>query len=234
MPIYFRIKYVKPLFKDKVQWVLAILSVIVCAWFGYYVLNHLPAKDFRAYRIGVNITEGMSIPDDAPKPVIDYHWTFSVNGEDQVITTRGSYPDVNGEFLNVETETIEEGYEPAIYDFAIESEDGDFTDEFLSKENVVMIVSYSLEKMTPDGARAIKLASDKALQNGYTVIGLSASGRLAKDRLEKEYGISIPFYLCDEKALKAVVRSNPGVLVLDKGTVKQKVHWKDIENLIFK
>jgi uncharacterized membrane protein YphA (DoxX/SURF4 family) len=234
MPLYFGMKHIKPLFNNKVQWSLAILSVLICAWFGYYVLNHLPAKDFRAYRIGANITEGMSTPEDAPKPVIDYHWTFNVDGEEQVITTRGSYPEVKGEFLNVETETIEEGYEPAIYDFAIESEEGNFTEEFLSKQNVVMIVSYSLEKMTPEGARAIKSASDKALQKGYTVIGISASGRVAIERLEKDYNISIPFYLCDEKALKAVVRSNPGVLVLDKGTVMQKVHWKDVDNLIFK
>ena len=35
----------------------------------------------------------------------------------------------------------------------------------------------------------------------------------------------------DEKALKTVVRSNPGIIELDNGTVKQKVHWNDIEDL---
>jgi len=28
-----------------------------------------------------------------------------------------------------------------------------------------------------------------------------------------------------------VVRSNPGVLQLNRGTVQQKVHWNDIEKL---
>ena len=28
-----------------------------------------------------------------------------------------------------------------------------------------------------------------------------------------------------------MVRSNPGILVLNKGTVKQKVHWNDIDEL---
>ena len=231
IPLYFGMKYIKPLFNNKVQWSLAILSVLICACFGNYVLNHLPAKDFRAYRVGANITEGMSTPEDAPTPVIDYHWTFIVDGEEQVITTRGSYPEVNGEFLNVETKTIEEGYEPAIYDFAIESIDGDYTEEFLSKENVVMIVSYSLEKLTSEGARAIKEISDEATLSGYTVIGLSASGKVAKEKLKRDYGVSIPFFLCDEKALKTVVRSNPGVLVLDKGTVMQKAHWNDIDEI---
>lgn len=234
LPIYFGIKHVKPLFKNKIQWTLAVLSIFICVWFGYYVLNHLPAKDFRAYRIGANITEGMSVPEDAPKPIIDYHWTFNVNGKEQIITTRGSYPDVVGEFLNVETVTVEEGYEPAIYDFSIESEEGDFTEEYLTKEDVVMIVSYSLEKLSDEASKAIKTVSDEALKAGYTVIGLSASGRVAKEKLSSDFGVSIPFYLCDEKALKAVVRSNPGILVLDKGTVMQKVHWHDIDKLKFK
>jgi hypothetical protein len=34
-----------------------------------------------------------------------------------------------------------------------------------------------------------------------------------------------------EKALKTVVRSNPGILELDNGTVKQKVHFNDLEDL---
>lgn len=231
LPLYFGMKHIKPLFSNKVQWILAILSIVVCSWFGYHVLNHLPVKDFRPYRIGANITEGMQIPEDAPKAVIDYHWTFMVNGEEQVITTRGSYPDVDGEFLNVETETIEEGFEPAIYDFSIENEEGDFTEEFLSKENVVMIVTYSLEKLTEDGAHAIKKVSDEARFAGYTVLGLSASGKEAKERLKAEHNVDLDFYLCDEKALKAVVRANPGILVLDKGTVMQKVHYNDIYDL---
>ena len=43
--------------------------------------------------------------------------------------------------------------------------------------------------------------------------------------------MNFDWYLCDEKALKTVVRSNPGVLELDAGTVKQKLHWNDINDL---
>jgi len=37
--------------------------------------------------------------------------------------------------------------------------------------------------------------------------------------------------LCDEKALKTVISANPGIVKLHKGTVTQKVHWNDIQDL---
>ena len=66
---------------------------------------------------------------------------------------------------------------------------------------------------------------------GYTVIGLTASGAQTKKKIQSIYDFNFEFYLCDEKALKTVIRSNPGVLQLSRGTVLQKVHWNDIENL---
>jgi uncharacterized membrane protein YphA (DoxX/SURF4 family) len=232
--LFFGIKHIKPLFAKKSMTGLAIFTLLACCWFGYHVLNHLPSKDFRAYKIGDNLIDNMSIPDDAPSPVVDYHWKFMVDGEEQIITTQGSYPKVNGDYVGVETETIQEGYEPPILDFSIESADEDLTTYFLDKENLIMIVSYSLNKIKADGAKAIKEFSDNALKNGYTVIGLTSSGDAEKLAINQEYQLNFDWYLCDEKALKTVVRSNPGALEIQKGSVMQKAHWKDLDNIILK
>ncbi|MCF7561447.1 DoxX family membrane protein [Sabulilitoribacter multivorans] len=229
--LFIGIKHIKPVFTKLPTTILALLSFIFCLWFGYHVLEHLPVKDFRAYKIGANIQEGMTVPDDAPKPVIEYYWKFNVNGEEKVITTNGSYPSVEGDFVSVDTKVIEEGYQPPIYDFSIEAADEDLTDYFLSKENLIVVVSYSLEKIEKHGALKLKALQDKAISKGYDIIGLTASGEQAKESINKTYNLSFNWYLCDEKALKTVVRSNPGILELDKGTVMQKVHWNDIEEL---
>ena len=230
LPIFFGIKHVKPLFKPKAQWFLAFFSIAICAWIGYYVLNHLPFKDYRPYAIGLNITEGMSIPEDAPKPVIEYQWTYKLDGEEKQLTDFGQGPSAYDEIISVETKTIDEGYEPLIYDFSIESESEDLTSYYLAKENLIVIVSYSLEKMNDEAARQLKPFVDEAKSKGYDVIGLSASGFGAKEYINSNYNLDIEFYLCDEKALKAVVRANPGVLEINKGTVMQKVHWKDLDD----
>ncbi|WP_303315906.1 BT_3928 family protein [Flavivirga abyssicola] len=229
--LFFGIKHIKPLFSKLLTTVIALLGFIFSLWFGYHVLEHLPAKDFRAYKIGANIQEGMSIPEDAAKPIVEYSWKFNVGGEEKVVTTNGSYPSVEGDFVSVDTKVIQEGYQPPIYDFSIESEDENLTDQFLEEENLIVIVSYSLEKIEQVGAMKLKRLSEEATKNGYKVIGLTASGEEAKQRIKEAYGIDFEFYLCDEKALKTVVRSNPGVLEIDKGTIKQKVHWNDIDDL---
>ena len=65
---------------------------------------------------------------------------------------------------------------------------------------------------------------DKITEEIYT-------GEEAKQKIKEKYKFNFDFYLCDEKALKTVVRSNPGILELNKGTVMQKVHWNDLEDL---
>ena len=62
---------------------------------------------------------------------------------------------------------------------------------------------------------------------------MSASGPDQTTMLKKENGLGFDFYFTDETTLKTIVRSNPGVLVLEKGTIKQKVHYNDLENLKF-
>lgn len=229
--LFFGRKHIKPLFSKLPNTVLALLSFIFCLWFGYHVLMHLPSKDFRAYKIGNNIQEEMSVPEDAPKPVIEYTWTFNVNGEEKQFVTNGSYPNVEGEYVGVETKIIDEGYSPKIYDFSIETEIEDLTEKFLNEDHVIMIVAYSLEHAEPGGLAKLKELSDEAMSKNYTVIGLTASGEDMKQKIKADYNLNFDFYLCDEKALKTIVRSNPGVLELNKGTVMQKVHWNDIEDL---
>ncbi len=229
--LFFGKTYITPIFKPLPNTILALLSFIASLTFGYHVLMHLPSIDFRAYKIGDNLTKNMSIPVDAPKAIQEFTWVFNVNGEEKTIVTDGSYPNVAGDYVSVETEVIDEGYQPSILDFSIESEDEDFTTVFLAEEKLIMIVSYNLETAEKEGLQKLKAFSENAQAKGYTVIGLSASGESAIANINATYGLNFEFYLCDEKALKTVVRSNPGVLELNQGTVQQKVHWNDIDNL---
>lgn len=229
--LFIGVKHIKPLFGKLAVTVVALLSFLASLSFAYYVLMHLPAIDFRAYKVGANIQEGMTVPEDAAKPIQEFTWVFMVNGEEQEFITDGSYPTVNGEYVGVESKVIDPGYEPTIVDFSIETEDENLTEYFLAKDKLIMIVMYNLATAEPDGVAKLKTFSDSALKKGYTVIGLSASGGKEKEQFKATHKLNFDFYLCDEKALKTVVRASPGVVKLEKGTVVKKAHWTDIENI---
>jgi len=229
--LFFGVKHIKPLFGKLGVTAVALLGFIASLWFGYHVLMHLPVIDFRAYKVGNNILEEMSTPENAKKPVIEYTWIFNVDGQDEEFVTNGAYPEVDGKYVSVTTKVIEEGYEPKILDFSIESEDEDLTMQFLQTQHLIMVVSYNLMTAEKEGLSKLKAVTDEALKQGYTVIGLTASGEEDKQYIKDTYHLDFDFYLCDEKVLKTIVRANPGVVKLEKGTVIQKVHWNDIDKL---
>ena len=229
--LFVGIKHINPVLNKLSLTVVALASFIGSLGFAYHVLMHLPAIDFRAYKVGANIQEGMIIPEDAPKPVQEFTWTFKVDGQEKEFVTNGSYPEVDGEYVGVETKVIEEGYDPPVKDFSIETEDVDYTEDFLNEENLIMIIMYNLATAESDGVAKLKAFSENAIKQGYVVIGLSASGLEEKQAFKTQHNLNFDFYLCDEKALKTVVRSSPGIVKLNKGTVIQKAHWNDIDDI---
>lgn len=224
-------KYIRPLFTRGIRSIVVLLSLVICLAIGYHVLQHLPIIDFRPYKIGANIKESMEIPEDAPKPLFEYRWKFNVDGAEKVVVTHGDYPDVDGEFIDVDTKMIHEGYTPPIQDFFIEKDGEDYTDYLLSKEHLIVVVAYSLSTTEYQGYEAIKTVTDGAIANGYEVIGISASSQEATEKLANDYDLNIEFYFSDETALKTIVRSNPGLLELNRGTIKQKYHWIDAHKM---
>ena len=168
-------KFIKPVLSSSLRKIIVLISVVICVFYAYYVLNHLPQLDFRPYKIGANIEEGMTVPADAPKAIFEYAWKFEVEGEEQVIVTNGDYPTVDGEFIDVETTEVQKGYEPPIHDFTIEKDGEDLTATLLKEPKLVVVVAYDLRKTNAGAFEVIKKISDEALRKHYKVIGLSAS-----------------------------------------------------------
>ncbi len=231
--LFYGRRHIKTIFSPTITRIILLAGLLGCCGFAYYVLNHLPAMDFRPYKIGANIPEGMTIPDDAPKPIYDYTWTFNVNGEEKIIITQGEYPTVDGEFIGVETEEVQKGYEAPIHDFTLELKGEDQTEELMDEEKLLMVVAYDLAKTKTAVYGDIKTATDRAREGGYTVIGMSASNEHLTSPIIEKYKLQFPFYFTDETTLKTIVRSNPGLLVVKKGTIMQKVHYNDLEELVF-
>lgn len=227
-------RYIQPFFSKGVRSITVFISLILCLWLGLHVLEHLPVIDFRAYKVGTNITKGMQTPADAPRAVYQYNWSFDVNGQQKTVINRGEDPKIDGTLLGVETSVLQKGYEPPIHDFSIERDGTDYTTQMLEEEHLLVVIAYNLNVAQNEGFIAIKEATDTAIEKGYTVIGISASSTPETEKLAAKYDLDFKFYFCDMTALKTIIRSNPSIMSLEKGTILQKLHFNDVDQLKLK
>ena len=231
--LFLKKEFVKPLLNLNNQKLIVASSLIICFYITYHVLNHLPILDFRAYKIGDNIIENMNVPDDAPRDIYEYEWSFLEDDKKIKYITNGEYPQSNGDFIGVETKLVQKGYEPSIYDFSIEFNGINQTDEILSEEKLVIYISYNLEKFSAKAIQNMQLSAENAKNKGFKVIGLTASSEEDRNIFIKTNKLFFDFYTCDETALKTIVRSNPGAIVLKEGNVIDKKHFNDFSDLNF-
>ncbi len=226
-------KHIQPFFTRNIRSIGVLVAMLLCLWLGYHVLMHLPVVDFRPYKIGANIQEGMTVPEDALPPIIEYQWKYEINGKETTITnTTGLDPKPEGgKRLGVDTDFIRAPYEPPIHDFTMEREGEDFTETLLSEEKLLMVIAYNLDNTEYEGYVGVKKVTDEAISKGYKVIGLSASSLEETEKLTEKLQLNFEFYFCDMTTLKTIVRSNPGVLELHSGTIRQKLHWNDLSDL---
>lgn len=225
-------QYIKPLFSNKTNKIVSVVSVVLCGFMGYWVLNHLPLKDFRAYKVGTNIKKAMEIPEDAPKSEYEMTFIYSVNGENKEFSMEelNNLPE-GAEFVDRKEKLIQEGYTPDIQNFTIEKDGEDYTNEVLEESKIILVIAYDLEKSCEKGLEKISAVQQMATEKGYKIIGLTSTLEDTYQPILEKNNVKIPFYATDKIVLKTIERSNPNFVVLHKGTIIQKVHYNDVDKL---
>ncbi len=230
--LFYNQKYIKPLFSNKIQNILVWISIALGSFMGYWVLNHLPLKDFRPYKVGTNIKKSMEIPDNAPKSVVEMVFIYKVNGVDKEFTEKDLMTLPEGaEFVDRKDKVIVQGYLPPIHDFKLELDGVDQTDLILSKEKALLIVAYDLEKANVDALQKLNKLHKNTLAKGYHVVLLTGSSTDVIADVKKKYGFTFDILFCDATALKTVERANPSFVILNYGNIIQKVHYNDVDDL---
>lgn len=230
--LFFNQKLIRPLFSKKATNALVIFSTLLSCFMGYWVLNHLPLKDFRAYKVGTNIQKGMEIPEDAEKSVVEMVFIYKVDGVDKEFGENdlGNLPE-GAVFVDRKDKVISQGYIPPIHDFTIELNGSDYKDELLVEPKLLMFVSYDLESANKKGMQSLEKLHKDAVAKGYKVIGMTASDEADIKKAKKDNNLTFDFYFCDGTTLKTIERANPSIVVLNNGTIIQKLHYNDLSDL---
>ena len=208
----------------KMEWTLSMYSVLFALILAGYCLMILPVFDFRPYKIGNNIRQGMEIPEGAKPTVFDTRFVMEKEGVKQTFKV-DDYPDSTWTFVSAETVVLEKGYEPPIHDFVIEKmETGeDITDDVLDDPNYTfLLVMHRTEEAEEGYIDLINELFDYSGENGYRFYALSSSSAEAIEQWRDRTGAEYPFCIMDDITLKTMIRSNPGLMLIKEGVILNK------------
>lgn len=235
--IYYR--KISNVFTGKTYW-LAFLFIIVFA-FGFVFRNYIyePIFDFRPYSVGTYLPEKMTVP-EGKEQIEESMLVYAKDGVEKEFP-QDDFPweDSTWVFVRMETKVVKAGEEPAIKDFALTKlifdnarstviDQEDITDEVLNDSNYTfLMVSPMLDKMNIDYLSSLEDVAYYAFEHNYKFYCLTAS--VTDEMLEfiDENSINFEFCSVDERVLKTMSRTNPGLLLLKGGVVVNK--WADLE-----
>ena len=207
------------------QWLITLYSWFFAFVFALLNIHGLPLIDFRPYHIGADICEKMGIAQGADA---QYETTFIMekDGQRQEFTLE-NYPDSTWTFIDSRTVLVGgNDAQPEIHDFSITTIGGgqrDITQEFLADTAFkFLLVSPYIEQADDGVMDRVATIHDYCLAHGYSFLCLTSSSEEAIARWQDMTGAEYPFCHTDAIALKTMVRSNPGLLLLKGSRVVNK------------
>lgn len=211
------------------QWIVFNYTIFFIIMSSLYCLYKLPLFDFRPYHVGANIQQGMVIPEGAEQPKFETTFLLKKNGVTKEFTL-DNYPDSTWTFVDSKTIQTAQGYVPPIHDFSIQTQQGDdLTQEVLNDTSYTfLLISPHLEYADDSNFGDIDRIYEYAQTYNYPFYCLTSSTEPHIKRWQDLTGAEYPFYMTDETTLKTIIRSNPGLLLLKKGTIIRKWSHNDL------
>lgn len=210
-------------------WLQNIILVVVgglYVFFIFYNYNHLPLVDFRDWKAGKdmkatnqdvirtfviykNKETGETKEFESP----DYPWN------DSVWMSKWEFVD-----QRIDRSSVDLKHHLMIMDKA----GSDYTNEIINNPDYQFIlVSYDLDNADEEGmAKAARLYRDVEKHGGNFVL-ITASDSETIKKYKEVLDIDYPYFFADDIELKAMIRSNPGLVLMHNGVVMKKWHYND-------
>ncbi|MFH0761203.1 MAG: BT_3928 family protein [Bacteroidota bacterium] len=222
-------KKFKKAYKPKVQTAGVLTFAVFVFAFEFYNLAFLPMIDFMPYKVGNNIPAGMIIPDNAPRPKFRNIFYYEKDGRTRKFTA-DNLPDSTWTFVDRKDLTIRKGFEPPIHDFVITNTDNvDFTNSILEDPGYTyLLVISSFKNTNKKSFEKVNRIAESAISQGYGFYALTSSLPEEYELFKEQVKASYPIYMMDETTLKTMIRSNPGLILIKKGTVVGKWHFRQL------
>jgi hypothetical protein len=180
-------------------------------------IRNLPFIDFRAYKEGVDITKAMQ-----PSEQLQYNYVMKKDGEEFIFD---QYPsDESYEFI--EMKLVNEEALPKISDFSVWNEEGEYTETLLTGKKAIVLVT-NISKINTSNLDQIDELIAGIKGTDILPVLVAASSEDEIEKLIDSRGWEIEGYQGDATVIKTIMRSNPGIMLLNDGVVLKKYHFRN-------
>ena len=243
----------QPWFKNAASVLIMLVAVVGFSYLTFYCYQHLPIIDFRAYKVGSDIRQQMTLPPgkspDQYTTILTYKdkntgqsgdYVMISNSEDkadwfkeknlQPLPWEDTLWMKNHEFVESKSQLVIKGDKPKITDFHVwDNDNQDATALVLDETGYhFWVIAYDMEEANKEAFSKINALASTAEKNNIQFVGLTATPYELLDPLRHEVNAAFPFYYADGTVLKTIIRSNPGLVLLKGSTVLAQWHYNDI------
>lgn len=218
IPLILNNKRIENHFGKGLQFFIGLVFAAVFVGFEVYNYRHLPVFDFMNWKVGRQLKVE---PQTENKVYVTYR--NKATHETQEFLSP-NYP-WNDTVWMSEWEFVEqrlEGGDNYLGFTALDEDGNDVTDLVLNTENLLMFTSHDPSQVSEEEWEKMRQITEAAEAKGYVVLWTLAAEPETVDHLKEKYDFIYDVYFADGLEIKTIVRSNPGLIWLDNGLVKDK------------
>lgn len=215
---------------------IVLFSIAIMIIFGIYNIKNEPCIDFRPWKVGNQMIDRPAEGEEALEVKSYLKYRNKASGEikeyesAEFMDVYNANPNFMEEWEFVDSKVVDP-YEIKADGFAmLDTEGEDHAKEWINSPDWLIIMTvYELDKINEDGVQAMRFMHDFANENGFQLILLTSS--LAEDVqtfLYENKMDDVNFYFADGTAIKTMLRSNPGFMLMKDAKVIDKWPYRHV------
>ena len=228
------------------QWLVIGITIIALSIFQIYSYRHLPVYDTSDWKKGNNVAEIYIEQPDEKEMVFIYRnikdSTIVNLTSDDIMIIEERIPDfyTSHEYVDRKDSILTAGQMPKIPGFTmIDSLGSEHSFELISANNekkLFLLFMHNLSETNMDGLMSDKMLRliQQANENGAYFVGVTNSTQEEINEFAATHQITFPIYsnpidpVTGPFMTRDAIRSNPGLILIEKGMVINKWAWRDI------
>lgn len=231
--IFIRRKHIRPFFAKIMQTNLILIFTVASSIFSVYCWLYMPAINYLFWDEGADIRV---LTEEVPATREDlYVYKNKSTGALDKYKIEDLPSDINTthEFVDREDVILDPGKPAKIHDFNVRNAQGDeITEAILNeKEYSIFIIAYDLSETRLKSIKKFKEVISPWQDAGRKIYAFTNSEPVDFENFRHEYQLPFPFYQLDRTALKSVIRSNPGFILMHEGIVVKRWSARNVPSL---